>query len=62
MERYINRCPGQQRIQPEIEARQVPALLADLTAITAPSPETRELLAVLTEAQCAFGGGGVGQA
>jgi hypothetical protein len=56
VERYMNRCPGQQRIQPEIEAHQIPALLADLNTIPAPSPETRELLAVLAEAHHAFGG------
>lgn len=57
MERYINRCPGQQRVQPEIEAAQLPALLADLAAIASPSPETRELLGVLQEARRAFGVG-----
>jgi hypothetical protein len=62
MERYINRCPGQQRVQPEIDAGQVPGLLADIATIFSPSPETRELLAVLEEAHRAFGGGRVGQA
>lgn len=60
MERYINRRPGEHRVQPEIEAHQILGLLADLATVTNPSPGTRELLAVLTEANQAFGGVGNG--
>ncbi|MCX4911844.1 hypothetical protein [Streptomyces sp. NBC_00878] len=62
MERYINRRPGERRVQPEISEQHIRPLAADLATITDPSAATTELLAVLREAQRAFGGGDGGQA